>query len=103
MGLNGFGPKFMLKKRLGKHMDYIRKDDDLLQKEGIDGLSFSELQLANEERGMRSLEVSKEHLEKSLTYWLKLSLSKDSTVPPALLVFSRMFLLHSTFKSDTKK
>ncbi|KAF9382766.1 hypothetical protein CPB97_006938 [Podila verticillata] len=103
MGLNGFGPKFMLKKRLGKHMDYIRNDDELLQKEGIDGLSFSELQLANEERGMRSLEVSKEHLEKSLAYWLKLSLSKDSTVPPALLVFSRMFLLHSTFKSDTKK
>ncbi|KAF9212574.1 hypothetical protein BGZ59_006576 [Podila verticillata] len=103
MGLNGFGPKFMLKKRLGKHMDYIRNDDELLQQEGIDGLSFSELQLANEERGMRSLEVSKEHLEKSLAYWLKLSVSKDSTVPPALLVFSRMFLLHSTFKSDTKK
>ncbi|KAG0019101.1 hypothetical protein BGZ81_009936 [Podila clonocystis] len=103
MGVSGFGPKFMLKKRLGKHMDYIREDDELLQKEGIDGLSFSELQVANEERGMRSLEVSKEHLEKSLAYWLKLSLSKDSTVPPALLVFSRMFLLHSTFKSDPKK
>ncbi|KAF8927797.1 LETM1-like protein-domain-containing protein [Dissophora ornata] len=103
MGLNGFGPKFILSKRLNKHMSYLKQDDVLLQKDGIDSLTFSELQLANEERGMRSLEVSKDHLEKSLAYWLKLSLSKDTTVPPALLVFSRMFLLHSTFKSDGGK
>lgn len=102
MGLSGFGPKSMLKKRLDKHMIYLSKDDQLLQKDGIDSLTFAELQLANEERGMRSLEVSKEHLEKSLAYWLKLSLSKDATIPPALMVFSRMFLLHSTFKSDKK-
>ncbi|KAF9959760.1 hypothetical protein BGZ70_008761 [Mortierella alpina] len=102
MGLSGFGPKSMLKKRLDKHMTYLSKDDQLLQKDGIDSLTFAELQLANEERGMRSLEVSKEHLEKSLAYWLKLSLSKDATIPPALMVFSRMFLLHSTFKSDKK-
>ncbi|KAF9419544.1 hypothetical protein BGZ94_009378 [Podila epigama] len=100
MGLSGFGPKFMLRKRLDKHMQYIRKDDGLLLKEGLESLTFSELQLANEERGMRSLDVSKEHLEKSLAYWLKVSLSKDHTVPPGLLVFSRMFLLHSTFRSD---
>ncbi|KAI1298779.1 hypothetical protein EDD11_006749 [Mortierella claussenii] len=100
MGLSGFGPRFMLQKRLNKHMLYLKEDDTLLQKDGIDTLTFSELQLANEERGMRSLEVSKEHLEKSLAYWLKLSLSKDAEVPPALMVFSRMFLLHSTFKSD---
>lgn len=93
----------MLKKRLHKHMTYIKQDDELLQKDGIDSLTFAELQLANEERGMRSLEVSKEHLEKSLAYWLKLSLSKDTEVPPALMVFSRMFLLHSTFKSDPIK
>ena len=103
MGLNGFGPKFMLTKRLDKHMSYLKQDDLLLQKDGVDSLTFSELQLANEERGMRSLEVSKEHLEKSLAYWLKLSLSKDVTVPPALMVFSRMFLLHSTFRSDGGK
>lgn len=103
MGLNGFGPKFMLKKRLNKHMMYLKQDDELLQLDGIDSLTFAELQLANEERGMRSMEVSKEHLEKSLAYWLKLSLSKDTDVPPALMVFSRMFLLHSTFKSDAGK
>ncbi|KAF9173349.1 hypothetical protein BGX20_003444 [Mortierella sp. AD010] len=103
MDLNGFGPKFMLTKRLDKHMSYLKEDDLLLQKEGLESLTFSELQLANEERGMRSLEVSREHLEKSLAYWLKVSLSKDATVPPALLVFSRMFLLHSTFKSDPSK
>ncbi|KAG0364684.1 hypothetical protein BGZ54_007266 [Gamsiella multidivaricata] len=103
MGLNGFGPKFLLTKRLDKYMRYIKEDDLLIQKDGVDSLTFAELQLANEERGMRSLEVSKEHLEKSLAYWLKLSLSKDATVPPALMVFSRMFLLHSTFKSDAGK
>ncbi|KAF9907522.1 hypothetical protein BX616_000393 [Lobosporangium transversale] len=101
MGLSGFGPSFMLRKRLDKYMGYIKQDDLLLQKEGIDSLTFSELQLANEERGMRSLGVSKEHLEKSLTYWLKINLNKDVEVPPALMVFSRMFLLHSTFKSDS--
>ncbi|KAG0047256.1 hypothetical protein BGZ83_007661 [Gryganskiella cystojenkinii] len=100
MGLNGIGPKFILKKRLDKHMSYVQQDDVLLHSEGLESLTFSELQLANEERGMRSLEVSKEHLEKSLQYWLKVSQSKDAEVPPALMVFSRMFLLHSTFKSD---
>ncbi|KAG0327271.1 hypothetical protein BGZ99_008032 [Dissophora globulifera] len=103
MGLSGFGPKFMLSKRLDKHMNYLKKDDLLLHKDGIDTLTFAELQLANEERGMRSLEVSKEHLERSLGYWLKLSLNNDATVPPALMVFSRMFLLHSKFKSDALK
>ena len=100
MGLNGFGPKFLLKNRLDKHMTYLEKDDVLLHQEELDSLTFSELQLANEERGMRSLEVSREHLEKSLAYWLKVSQSKDAQVPPALMIFSRMFLLHSTFKSD---
>ncbi|GJJ69106.1 LETM1 and EF-hand domain-containing protein 1, mitochondrial [Entomortierella parvispora] len=100
MGLSGFGPKFMLKKRLDKHMTYLHKDDVLLHQEGLDSLTFSELQVANEERGMRSLEVSREHLEKSLAYWLRVSQSKDAQVPPALMIFSRMFLLHSTFKSD---
>jgi len=102
MGLSAFGPKSMLKKRLDKHMTYLSKDDQLLQEDGIDSLTFAELQLANEERGMRSLEVSKEHLEKSLAYWLKLSLSKDATIPPALMVFSRMCLRHSTVKSEKK-
>ncbi|KAF9355847.1 hypothetical protein BGX34_010232 [Mortierella sp. NVP85] len=101
MGLSGFGPKFMLRKRLDKHMTYLKQDDVLIQRDGIDSLTFSELQLANEERGMRSLDVSKEHLEKSLAYWLKLSLSKDAEVPPGLMVFSRMFLLHSTFKPSS--
>ncbi|KAF9584093.1 hypothetical protein BGW38_007603 [Lunasporangiospora selenospora] len=100
MGLNGFGLKSMLKKRLDRHMTYIKEDDLLLQKDGIDSLTFGELQIANEERGMRSLEVSREHLEKSLAYWLKLNLSKDADIPPSLMVFSRMFLLHSTFRSD---
>lgn len=90
----------MLTKRLDKHMTYLKQDDMLLQRDGIDSLTFSELQLANEERGMRSLEVGKEHLEKSLAYWLKLSLSKDANVPPGLMVFSRMFLLYSSFKSS---
>ncbi|KAF9955133.1 hypothetical protein BGZ65_003591 [Modicella reniformis] len=100
MGLNGFGPKFILEKRLNKHMGYLKQDDLLLQRDGINSLTFAELQVANEERGMRSLQVSKDHLEKSLGYWLKLNLSKDAHVPPGLMVFSRIFLLHSTFKSS---
>ncbi|KAG0240731.1 LETM1-like protein-domain-containing protein [Mortierella sp. GBAus27b] len=101
MGLSGFGPKFMLTKRLNKHMDYLKQDDLLIQRDGINTLTFAELQLANEERGMRSLDVSKDHMEKSLAYWLKLNLNKDVDVPPGLMVFSRMFLLHSYFKPSS--
>ncbi|KAF9979089.1 hypothetical protein BGZ73_006326 [Actinomortierella ambigua] len=98
MGLNGFGPKFMLKKRLAKHMAYLAEDDVLLSRDGIDSLTFLELQAANEERGMRSLEVSREHLERSLAYWLSLTQNKEQKIPPGLMVFSRMFLLHASFK-----
>ncbi|KAG0226950.1 hypothetical protein BGW42_003270 [Actinomortierella wolfii] len=103
MGLYGWGPKFMLKNRLVKHMKYLAEDDALLQRDGIDSLTFLELQTANEERGMRSLEVSREHLERSLAYWLSLTQNKEQPIPPGLMVFSRMFLLHATFKKDPTK
>ncbi|KAF9157961.1 hypothetical protein DFQ26_008120 [Actinomortierella ambigua] len=98
MGLNGWGPRFMLKNRLEKHMAYLAEDDALLQRDQIDSLTFLELQAANEERGMRSLEVSRDHLERSLAYWLSLTQNKEQPIPPGLMVFSRMFLLHASFK-----
>ncbi|ORZ14727.1 LETM1-like protein-domain-containing protein [Absidia repens] len=97
MGLNGYGTRSMLRKRLDKHFDYLNKDDKLISQEGVDSLSLPELQRATEERGMRSVDMDQNHLQQGLKYWI----ANQSIEPPiarGLLVFSRMFLLNANYK-----
>ncbi|CAO3687809.1 unnamed protein product [Rhizopus stolonifer] len=99
MGLNDYGTQGILKNRLEKHMNYLKKDDGLLLKEGIDDLNNSQLSFAIEERGMRSLNESDDQMRRALKYWLATSQANSSvqTIPSGLLVFSRMFLLNAKF------
>ncbi|KAK9712707.1 hypothetical protein K7432_006960 [Basidiobolus ranarum] len=91
MGLTGFGPKFMLERRLSKHLDYLREDDNYLFKAGISELSLDELRLANEERGMNSVSRDEKQLRQNLQNWIDVHLSADPVVPKGLVVFSRIF------------
>ncbi|KAI8096710.1 LETM1-like protein-domain-containing protein [Halteromyces radiatus] len=97
MGLNGWGTRGMLRKRLDRHFDYLKQDDKLISQEGVDSLTLRELQQAIEERGMRSLDLDQHHLRQGLKYWI----ATHSVEPPiarGLLVFSRMFLLNANYK-----
>ncbi|KAI9309122.1 LETM1-like protein-domain-containing protein [Cunninghamella echinulata] len=94
MGLTGFGTRKMLQSRLNKHFDYLIQDDRLISNEGLESLTLAELQQANEERGMRSLDRDEDQLRQSLKYWFAIQ-----SVEPTrgMLVFSRMFLLNAKY------
>jgi len=61
----------------------------VIQKEGVDLLTLSELQQACKSRGMRAYGLTEKRLKQQLTQWLDLSLNEK--VPPSLLLLSRAF------------
>lgn len=61
----------------------------MIQKEGVDSLTLSELQQACKSRGMRAYGLTEKRLRQQLTQWLNLSLNEK--VPPSLLLLSRAF------------
>lgn len=63
----------------------------MIQKEGIQSLSVTELQAACRARGMRALGVPEERLRSQLESWLELSL--NALIPPSLLLLSRALYL----------
>lgn len=63
----------------------------MIEKEGIDSLTTTELQNACQARAMRAYGVSKEKLKAQLSQWLDLSLNEK--VPPSLLLLSRALML----------
>ncbi|KAL1917504.1 uncharacterized protein VTP21DRAFT_3897 [Calcarisporiella thermophila] len=98
LGLNSYGTHSMLKTRLERHFDYLHKDDQLIKREGIQSLSLPALELANEERGMRSVEVGEEHLRRALDFWISLHLrDQEPLIPPGLLILSRIVMLEANY------
>lgn len=61
----------------------------MIQKEGVDLLTLSELQQACKSRGMRAYGLTEKRLKQQLNQWLDLSLNEK--VPPSLLLLSRAF------------
>jgi len=61
----------------------------MIQKEGVDSLTLSELQQACKSRGMRAYGLTEKRLRQQLIEWLNLSLNEK--VPPSLLLMSRAF------------
>lgn len=80
----------------------LAADDKVIQKEGVNSLTVSELQAACRARGMRAIGVSEIRLKSQLLQWLDLSL--DQKVPPSLLLLSRaLYLPDSDVVSDQLK
>nr|ALK02786.1 mitochondrial LETM1 and EF-hand domain-containing protein 1 [Aplysia californica] len=75
-------------------------DDKMIQKEGLDSLTISELQSANRARGMRALGVSENRLRDQLKQWLQLHLEEQ--IPPSLLLLSRALYLPETLSTEEK-
>lgn len=100
--LSTIGPNNLLRFQLRMKLRSLAADDKVIQKEGIDSLTVSELQAACRARGMRALGVSEIRLKSQLLQWLDLSLNEK--VPPSLLLLSRaLYLPDSDVTSDQLK
>ncbi len=69
-------------------MKEIKADDELIDEEGIENLTFDELVSACHSRGIKSVgKISRARLETELKQWLELHLRSE--VPSVLLILSR--------------
>lgn len=88
--------RFLLRMRLRS----LTADDKLIEKEGVDTLTRTELQQACRARGMRAYGMPENRLKEQLSQWLDLSLNKK--VPPSLLLLSRALMIPETIPMSDK-
>lgn len=72
----------------------------VIQREGVESLSISELQAANRARGMNALGVSEERLREQLKQWLQLHLVEK--IPTSLLLLSRALYIPDNLSTEEK-
>jgi LETM1 and EF-hand domain-containing protein 1 len=89
MGLNAFGTDNFLRGAIRSRLTNLRRDDQLIDHEGVDELSPSELQAACQSRGIRTGHVSLTRLREELSTWIHLHL--HNRVSGVLLVLGRAF------------
>jgi len=92
MSIPPYGSDALLRFQLRHRIRTLKEDDQRILWEGIDSLTKMELREACQERGMRSVGLSKDSYKRALQQWLDLSVNKN--VPISLLVMSRTFFLH---------
>lgn len=97
MGISPFGTDAYLRYMLRKRLQRIKEDDKLIQAEGVESLSESELREDCRERGMLGL-LSVEEMRQQLRDWLDLSL--NHSVPSSLLILSRAFTVSGKVKPE---
>lgn len=88
--------RFLLRMRLRS----LTADDKLIEKEGVDTLTRTELQQACRARGMRAYGLPESRLREQLSLWLDLSLNKK--VSPSLLLLSRALMIPETIPVSDK-
>lgn len=89
MNINAFGTDNFLRHTIRNRMSHLEKDDQLIDSEGIDSLTPSELRHACQSRGIRSLKVDEDSLRKELGQWIELHLHRG--LSPTLLILGRAF------------
>ncbi|THU99304.1 LETM1-domain-containing protein [Dendrothele bispora CBS 962.96] len=89
MDLNAFGTDNFLRGAVRSRLLNLRRDDQLIDQEGVDSLSTSELQAACQSRGIRTTGVSPARLREELSTWISLHL--QNRVSGVLLVLGRAF------------
>lgn len=98
MGLNAFGTDNFLRGAIRSRLLHLRRDDQLIDAEGVDSLSTSELQAACQSRGVRTSGVSPARLREELTTWINLHL--HHRVSGVLLVLGRAFHFDRQYGDD---
>jgi len=99
MGIPPYGADSLLRFQLRHRIRTLREDDQRIIWEGIDALTKMELREACQERGMRSIGLSKSAYKLALQQWLDLSVVKH--VPISLLIMSRTFFLREEAEKMT--
>ena len=85
--LNTIGPNFWLKRALRDHFKFINGDDFLIQQEGIDSLTFDELQEACFHRGLSITRLKTEtELKDQLLSWIELSKDRELPLPTSIFL-----------------
>lgn len=89
MGINAFGTDNYLRGTIRTRLLALRRDDQLIDGEGVDELSTTELIAACQSRGIRTSGVWSGRLREELTTWIDLHL--NNRVSGVLLVLARAF------------
>ncbi|XP_024389088.1 uncharacterized protein [Physcomitrium patens] len=97
MNIQPYGTDAYLRYSLRTKLQWIKEDDRMIQNEGVNSLSESELRQACRERGMLGLR-SVEDMRKQLNDWLDLSL--NHSLPSSLLILSRSFFVAGRSAED---
>ncbi|KAF9612677.1 hypothetical protein IFM89_003152 [Coptis chinensis] len=97
MGISPYGTDAYLRYALRKRLQWIKNDDKLIQAEGVDSLSESELRQTVRERGILGL-LSVEEMRQQLRDWLDLSLNQS--LPSSLLILSRAFTVSGKLRPE---
>jgi len=77
MGISAFGSDTVLRIQLRMRVRAIKSDDRDIMWEGVSNLTLRELQLACQERGMRSTGLTRDGYERQLNEWLQLRCVPD--------------------------
>ncbi|GFS45900.1 LETM1-like protein [Actinidia rufa] len=97
MGISPYGTDAYLRYMLRKRLQWIKKDDKMIQAEGVESLSEAELREDCRERGMLGL-LSVEEMRQQLRDWLDLSL--NHSVPSSLMILSRAFTVSGKLRPE---
>lgn len=89
MGLHAFGTDNFLRGQIRSRLLNLRRDDQLIDAEGVDSLTTSELQAACQARGIRTFGVSPAKLREESSTWIDLHL--HNRVSGVLLILARAF------------
>ncbi|KAK2466966.1 hypothetical protein APHAL10511_001224 [Amanita phalloides] len=89
MGLHAFGTDNFLRGQIRSRLLTLRRDDQLIDVEGVDSLTTAELQAACQARGIRTFGVSPAKLREELSTWIDLHL--HNRVSGVLLILARAF------------
>ncbi|KAI4523357.1 LETM1-domain-containing protein [Schizophyllum commune Tattone D] len=98
MGLNAFGTDNFLRGAIRSRLTNLRRDDELIFREGVDELSVPELHAACQSRGIRTSGTSPSRLREELTTWINLHL--HNRVSGVLLILGRAFFFDRTPGTD---
>ncbi|EIM21180.1 LETM1-domain-containing protein [Wallemia mellicola CBS 633.66] len=89
MNINAFGTDNYLRGHIRRRLEHLKRDDVLIQAEGVESLSTSELQHACQSRGIRVATHSNARLRDDLSQWVELHTTQE--ISGVLLVLSKAF------------
>lgn len=89
MSLRPFGTETILRYQIRHRLLNIIRDDKAIDYEGVDSLTIPELQLACQQRGIKTTDVSPARLREDLSTWLDLRLRQK--IPSTLLILSSTY------------